>query len=107
MSYTISRGEIMKDQYGEQVPDDLVLLPEIEHLDESEIKKVVNADWYKVWTAFEGIPFLMVSAKAIDYLSENNLIDSIGADVRITEMLRVNDVLKRWDTEYGDGFYHA
>lgn len=94
----------MKDNYGEQVPDDLVLIPVIEHLDESKIKMVVNADWYDVIVYMgdgETCTVLCVSADAVDFLSEDTLS---GEPV---EILRVNDVLKRWDAESGDGFYHA
>ena len=89
--------EIM-DQYGEQVPDDLVVLPDPQMLGEDEIKKVMDAPWYEA----EGI--LMASAKAIDGLSEFDPKDA-GIDLEETEVSAIDDPLKRYSKE--DGFYHA
>lgn len=95
----------MKDQYKNEMPDDLVSMPSIEFLSDNEIKTVVNANWYD---AYDGedcgfSSWLCVSAKAIDYLSEDAIEDYI--DRPIKEILLVNDILKRWSIE--DGFYHA
>lgn len=38
----------MKDQYGNDVPEDLALLDNPEFLSDSEIDKVLKADWYKI-----------------------------------------------------------
>lgn len=92
----------MKDQYDEEVPNDLVTMPCITHLDDADIKLVANATWYDVLVDMgdnEEVEILCVSAKAIDYLSEDDLCGEPK------EILRVNDVLKRWSEE--DNFYHA
>lgn len=86
----------MKDQYGNAVPNDLVLLPNYTHLDE-ERKKVFEADWYDI----DGI--IWVSAKAIDYLSESDVEDS-GINIS-GEIMYVDHCLKRGNEI--DGFYHA
>ena len=94
----------MKDQYGEQVPDDLVLIPDIKHLSEKEIKIVCNVDWYDLIVYMgdnETCTILCVSAKAINFL------DDYLPSGKPIEVLRINDVLKRWDVESSDGFYHA
>jgi len=95
----------MLDQYGNEIPTDLVSMPDINFLSDEGIKIVANADWYDIYTG-ENYGFdawLCVSAKAIDYLSEENIEDCL--DRPIKEVLIVNDVLKRWSEE--DGFYHA
>jgi len=101
----ISEGDgIMKDQFDENVPDDLVSLPDVDNLTDGDIKVVVNATWYDVYvTGMLDQPVLCASAKAINHLSDY----PVDGDGEIREVLRINDVLKRWDTEYGDGFYHA
>ena len=88
-----------KDQYGEKVPGDLVLLPDIEGLSQEEIDIIDNADWYEVNR------ILMASAKQIKYLSEDNPLDA-GIDPyhRNTNVYYVDHALHRYDDE---GFYHA
>ncbi|HUW45771.1 MAG TPA: hypothetical protein VMW50_08245 [Dehalococcoidia bacterium] len=90
----------MQDQYGQNIPDDLVRIPDYTHLIDEEIKLVANADWYEVFLA-DDRTLLCVSARAIDYLSE----EGDFSHCCIAEILRVNDVLKRWSEE--DGFYSA
>jgi len=94
----------MDDQYGNKIPDDLVLIPNIRHLTEIGVKKVCNVDWYDVIVDMgdnEQCTLLCVSAKAILHLSDDVPFGEV------IEVLAVNDVLKRWDVESGDGFYHA
>jgi hypothetical protein len=87
----------MKDQYGEDIPNDLVLMPSIESLNEEELKIVDNANWY------EQNKVLMVSAKEINYLSEDDILD---ADITLTEgkIFYIPFILHRFDE---NGFYHA
>ena len=99
----------MNDQYENKVPDDLVVLPELYRLSESEIKIVVNADWYDVYLDQDPDPnesetiYLMASAKAINYLKNHIDIQELGGI--FVDVIIVNDVLKRWSIE--DEFYHA
>jgi len=92
-----------RDQYGDEIPDDLVLMPRITYegeviLSDDNIEAIDTADWY------EANGMLMVSAKAIDYLSEDDPIDA-GIDIAKAEVNYVAHALHRWSEE--DGFYHA
>lgn len=88
----------MKDQYDNDVPSDLVLLPNIEDLTEEGAIVIDIADWYEA----DGI--LMASAKAIHYLSEDDPLDA-GVDLSKCEIMFVNGILHRYNII--DGFYHA
>jgi len=96
----------MLDQYDKPIPDDLVLLPNINLLSDHNVRLVANAVWYDVEVDLEPDSkengeciILCASAEAIDYLSEDSPCG------KVVGILRVNDVLKRWSPE--DGFYHA
>jgi len=91
------------DQYGDQVPNDLVLLPDYDDLDDEEVKTVLTANWYQP----EGRHgCLMASARDLGDLSE---LDPADADVDLTHadtrIDRVDNCLKRGNPQ--DGFYHA
>ncbi len=88
----------MKDQYGNPVPTDLVLLPDFSDLTEQETDLIFRADWYECERV------LMASFKAIGELSEDDPIDA-GVDLRCAQVFKVDDCLKRGNGE--DGFYHA
>jgi len=93
----------MLDQYDNKVPGDLVVLDlDIVELSEEELHLVTNADWYEIRGNFGWSPIL-VSAKAIDYLTETSLAD-VGLDANM-KIDRIAELLKRWSKE--DGFYHA
>jgi len=62
------------DQYGDDVPGDLVLLPDIEKLTPGQAEVVDLATWYEVG----GI--LCVSAAAIGFLSED-YIETDGTNI--------------------------
>jgi len=99
----------MNDQYDNKVPDDLVVVPELDRLTENEIKIVVNANWYNVYLDQDPDPnepetvYLMASAKAINYLENHIDIQKLGGI--FIDVVIVNDVLKRWNIK--DGFYSA
>ena len=110
---TCSRCENVKmiDQYGQPVPP-LSLLPLYDGLVDAEIKRVVNATWYDVLISqdpdSEPTTYLMAPTKDIAVLQYGVLWDGkVNEDLggEIIEILRINDVLKRWSEE--DGFYHA
>lgn len=95
----------MLDNYGEQVDEiALVLLPDIIDLTDEEIKIIANAKWYDV--IFGNGQFLLCADyREIEGLCENGIVGCISPKNGITEIMRVNEVLKRWSIE--DGFYHA
>lgn len=95
----------MKDNYGCEIPTDLVLMPDIEYLNDDDLRLVVDAVWYDVFTGlepFDDIPALCISSKEINGLCDDSIDDYDGP---ITEVMQINEILKRWSIE--DGFYHA
>ena len=108
----------MKDQYGQEIPGDLVVLEAGDFVDQSEIsdeaneklpdssdaddfQTLFNADWYEA----EGHPgVILVSTKAVKYLSEFDPLDA-GIDISDAQIRRIADSLKRFDLQ--DGFTHA
>ena len=90
----------MKDQYGEQVPNDLMQLAcGPDRFDDDELEIIINASWYEI-THSHGVD-LAVSFSEIEGVLDGNY--PLG-DTPI-EVLRIDDILKRWSIE--DGFYHA
>ena len=88
----------MKDQYGNDIPKDLVLVPNINNLRNKDIKTVDRAAWYEQ----DGI--LLVSASEIGFLSEDDPMEA-GVIPEEGKIMYVGSVLHRWSEE--DGFYHA
>jgi hypothetical protein len=103
----------MKDQYGQEVPNDLVVLPfgfepgdgpiRGDMVDPEDIDVMCRADWYEV---DDGYPIILVSYLAIQGLSETDPLDC-GIDLKAPgiKINRIADGLKRYSLE--DGFYHA
>jgi len=92
---------ILKDQYGDRVPDDLVVLGgRPQDYGEGSLRLIERANWYEA----DGV--ILVSAREVNYASET---DPLDADVDLSkpgvEIFRIADALKRWSEE--DGFYHA
>jgi len=88
----------MLDQYGLEVPTDLVLLPNIDLLSAAEIELVDDADWYEI----DGV--LCVSAAQINHLSDD---DPADAGVTIgpgSEVFYVQRILHRYEP---GAWYHA
>lgn len=100
------KKEAVKDQYNNEAPDDLVVLPNPAFLTEDEAGMVMDADWYEV----NGV--LCASARDIGYTSEHDLLDA-GVDVESPhlEVLYVASILKRieYDPDCPDNsrFYTA
>jgi len=88
----------MKDQYGNDIPTDLVILPTHESLVDAEIKVVMSANWY------ESNGVLMASYKEIHGLTEVDPLDA-GVVLSTDQISYVAHALKRHSKE--DGFYHA
>jgi hypothetical protein len=88
----------MKDQYGNEVPDDLVLFPSYILSSSEEIETVIKAQWYEVngWC-------LCASFKELCGLSEDSLADAGISKIKTIDF--VDDCLHRYNPE--DGFYHA
>lgn len=93
----------MLDQYANTVPDDLVVLDlDPKELSDKELRLVIKADWFEPRDHHHRF-LILVSAKAIDYLTETLLVD-VGLDEH-AKLDRIASPLKRWSEE--DGFYHA
>jgi len=94
----------LEDQYGDPVPDDLVVpWGAGEDFNDEEVNKTNSARWY----AAEGFGnIILVSYGEVGGLFETDPID-VGIDLSDpgTQINRIDDVLKRWNPE--DGFYHA
>jgi hypothetical protein len=106
-------NKTMKDNYGNDVPDDLVLIPDYKLLTDEQIKQVTNARWYWVIVNLESKPepsdpdngiceLLCVSAAEI---KDTPCLEEDKVCGEIEEVILINDVLKRWSAE--DGFYFA
>ena len=101
----------MKDQYGQEIPADLVVLHfgfepgdkpiQGDRLEPEEIEIICKARWYEV----RDIPLVLASYEEIHGLSEMNPLDYGIADTFETDICRIADPLKRYSWE--DGFYHA
>jgi len=94
----------MTDQYGNEIPNDLVCLPDINHLSDEDIKLVDNADWYEAKHDDVG-EVLLVSGSGINWLEESTLEDATGIPHEWCEIARVDSCLHRFNSQ--DGFYHA
>jgi hypothetical protein len=97
-----------RDQYGEPVPADLVMLPMPQQwldFDEDFRSAALKVNWYEA-TGPDEFKWLNVSAAAMgkhaDNLEGQEEWPCASHEVRFR---RVDDVLKRWNIE--DGFYHA
>ena len=103
----------MNDQYGNKVPNDLVVLPELDGLTDDVVKIIMSVDWYDVYLDQDPDPdesetiYLMASAEKIGCFE--NIIDIAELGGIFVDVVIINDILKRHDAgnEYGDGFYHA
>jgi hypothetical protein len=90
----------MRDQYGNAVPADLVVIPNAEELTLDEIEIIDDMDWYEC----EG--FLLVPQNEIggdDPRDAGLKVDQDGN--LIGEVMKVDQCLHRYNDEYG--FYHA
>ena len=97
-----------KDQYGNAVPADLMLLPDFDLLDDTQRMRVTDADWYEA----NGI--LLTSAGAFGDLTDiGGVNDPRDADLDVDAdgnivgcpIIKIDDPLKRGNHE--DGWYHA
>ncbi len=94
---------VMKDNYGYEVPTDLIALTSgLDGFTDDEIRLIVDAVWYEVIHS-HGVDLAISFTEAGCIEALNPLENPLG-DTPI-EVLRINDVLKRWDDEYG--FYSA
>jgi hypothetical protein len=90
------------DQYGQTVPEDLIVLDAIDIVDEWIVYIIERVDWYEA----EGHPgLLLVSAYSVRNLGlETDPLD-VGINLYTAKLQRVATPLKRWSVQ--DGFYHA
>ena len=101
----------MEDQYGQEVPEDLVVLhfgfepgEGVIHgdpLEPEEVEIISKARWYEV----EDVPLVLASYEEIQGLSELDPLDYGINDLATATINRIADPLKRYSLE--DGFYHA
>jgi hypothetical protein len=101
----------MKDQYGTEVPSDLVVLPfgaapgkdviHFDALEPEEVEVISAAAWYEV-EGQEGL--ILASAEFLGGFGSDPEDCGIGITPE-TKINRIADVLKRYSWE--DGFYHA
>ena len=89
----------MKDQNGNTVPSDLVILPDPAMLTDEQIEQVLDAGWWEL-----NSHVLCASAQEIDYLSEAGPEDA-GVTPTRGRIDYVAGCLKR--ASEVDGFYHA
>jgi hypothetical protein len=91
----------MRDQYGNAVPADLVVLPDFWLLTEDQVEFVMNADWYEC----KGV--LLISS--IDIGGDNP--QDVGLEVDIDGNLSYGKVRKidraHHRCDKGDGFYYV
>lgn len=109
----------MIDQYGDEVPTLFLighLYGDMYPIEDSIISHIVDADWYEVAInqddgEEEPAWYLMANAEQIEPIEEFDCYGNytyrngkISKDIggTVVEILKVNDVLKRWDEE--DGF---
>lgn len=102
----------MKDQYGQAVPADLVVLPVgaapgegvigFDPMDPEDVELITAANWYEL-AGQEGL--ILASYEAINGFGSIPLdcgLDLAALGIKIN---RIADPLKRYSWE--DGFYHA
>jgi len=93
----------MKDNYGHDVPTDLVALTcGPDRFTDDELRAIVDATWYEVIHSHG--KDLAVSFSEVGWIEALNPLENPLGDTPI-EVLWINDVLKRWSDE--DGFYSA
>ncbi len=95
-----------KDQYNRPVPEPLVVLDRRHYsfFNEDDFDKIESAPWYTV-DGFLLVPFNNVK----DLGMETDPIDAGINLAAVTELQKVDDVLKRWNVDCDDCvyFYHA
>jgi len=94
----------MKDQYGDNIPQDLTLLDlHPSTASEKEIENIDKLDWY----CFAGnkTNHIFVSASKLE-VALDELVDTYGPDEfgRDENLVKIGSVLHRWGNE---GFYWA
>ncbi|MFA5385555.1 MAG: hypothetical protein WC364_13045 [Eubacteriales bacterium] len=90
----------MKDQYGQAIPADLKIIPEIGNLTQDEIILIDNLDWYEM----DG--FILVPENEVggdDPLDAGLAVDKDGN--MMGKVMKIDQVLHRYNK--ADGFYHA
>ena len=86
------------DQYGDTIPNDLVIIPNLTYLSNEDVDTVDKARWYDC----KGI--ILVSAKEINYIDTVSPLDA-GIDVEDEDIYYIGTCLHRFSEV--DGFYHA
>jgi hypothetical protein len=91
----------MKDQNGHRIPDDLVLLENVD-VTVSQAKKIEQLDWYYV----ENNGHIYVSDASVRHiLGGHDFLPIRDVYPIINRIYRIDSALKRWDIEHG--FWHV
>jgi hypothetical protein len=95
----------MRDQYGDRVPNDLVVLDlEVKNLSKSELDRIDRIAWYE---PVDNNKVVLVSEvaleKCIDGLFDATEPKDIG--LKVGRVMGIAHILHRWNEH--DGFYHA
>jgi hypothetical protein len=86
------------DQNGNDIPEDLMIMPDFDSLEQEDREKIFAANWYKYSDV------LLVSYAEVGDLA-GTLPEDIGIDLQNAKIIYIDNVLKRGSLE--DGFYHA
>lgn len=90
----------MKDQYGQAVPADLVVIPAFNLLNDAEVALIDRLDWYEC----KGILLVPENEAGGDDPRDVGL--QVDQDGNLTaEVKKVDRILHRYNQQ--DGFYHA
>ena len=87
----------MKDQFGNDVPNDLVVVDSGHFVTKDDIAVILEKNWY------ECNGFILISSENLD---ESLYLLPEDCDLEIKEPIYyIGNILKRWNPI--DGFYHA
>jgi hypothetical protein len=103
----------MKDQFGNNVPDDLVVLEGewLTLLPDAAIKGIDKLDWYEYRTTSGASTPLLASAKGIQSAAAGIVFDTYSLDdcgfptAQLEEVQLISPVLHRYSG--ADGWFHA
>lgn len=105
---------ITRDNTGQPIPKLYLIDLEVSCMDEELVKRVIETDWYIVSIDDDDGKYLMANASQLEAIGGLDFGDyviypdgTVSKDLGgvLMEVVRVDDVLKRWSTQ--DDFYTA